>query len=157
MSGTSESPVVVGVDGSQAAQAALRWAIDYARCVNAPVHAVAVLAQPLVASDGVTVPLPQPMWDADLEDRFEAEAERWLANALPAPYAEEPIPAVSLSTIPGDPCDVLVEHAHTAAGGPRQPTAEPARRGADRIDRAPLPAPRRLPGRARPRGGVTGR
>src|SRR4051794_15303779 len=99
MSGTSESPVVVGVDGSQAAQAALRWAIDYARCVNAPVHAVAVLAQPLVASDGVTVPLPQPMWDADLEDRFEAEAERWLANALPAPYADEPIPAVSLSTI----------------------------------------------------------
>jgi nucleotide-binding universal stress UspA family protein len=124
MSGTSESPVVVGVDGSQAAQAALRWALDYARCVNAPVHAVAVLAQPLVASDGVTVPLPQPMWDADLEDRFEAEAERWLANALPAPYAEEPIPAVSLSTIPGDPCDVLVEHAHTARlvvlGNPRQ-------------------------------------
>jgi hypothetical protein len=84
MSGTSESPVVVGVDGSQAAQAALRWAIDYARCVIAPVHAVAVRARPLVASDGVTVPLPQPMWDADLEDRFEAEAERWLANALPA-------------------------------------------------------------------------
>ncbi len=124
MAETSQAPVVVGVDGSQAAQAALRWAIDYARCVDAPVHAVAVLAQPLVASDGVTVPVPPPMWDADLDARFEAEAQRWLANALPAPYADEPTPSVSLSTAPGDPCDVLVEHADTARlvvlGNPRQ-------------------------------------
>jgi nucleotide-binding universal stress UspA family protein len=118
------SPVVVGVDGSQAARAALRWAIDYARCVDAPVHAVAVLAQPLVAADGVTVPIPQPVWDPDLDSRFAAEAERWLAGALPAPYADEPTPPVSLTATPGDPCDVLCEHARTARlvvlGNPRQ-------------------------------------
>jgi nucleotide-binding universal stress UspA family protein len=106
------APIVVGIDGSQAAQAALRWAIDYARCVDAPVHAVAVLAQPLVAADGVTV--PQPLWDADLDARFAAEAQRWVANALPAPYADEPTPPVTLQTTPGDPSDVLCEHARTA-------------------------------------------
>jgi nucleotide-binding universal stress UspA family protein len=118
------SPVVVGVDGSQAARAALRWAIDYARRVDAPVHAVAVLAQPLVPADGVSAPVPLPVWDADRGSRFEAEAERWLAVALPEPYADEPTPPVSLTTTPGDPCDVLCEHARTARlvvlGNPRQ-------------------------------------
>ena len=119
-----DAPIVVGIDGSQAAQAALRWAIGYARCVDAPVHAVAVLAQPLLPADGVTVPVASPLWDADLDARFAAEAQRWVANALPEPYADEPTPTVTLQTTPGDPSDVLCEHARTARlvvlGNPHQ-------------------------------------
>ncbi|GEL20224.1 universal stress protein [Pseudonocardia asaccharolytica] len=65
--------VVVGIDGSAEARAALHWAVRYARDVGATVHAVAVWHQPVQFAD--TAPLPAP--------EFEDAARTWLADALP--------------------------------------------------------------------------
>lgn len=47
-------PVVVGVDGSADSKAALKWAVEYGRRFEAPVHAVAVWDIPLALGYAAT-------------------------------------------------------------------------------------------------------
>ena len=101
--------IVVGIDGSEPARAALRWAVRQSALTGAPVHAVAVWRQPsvLAAPDGTGMSPVIP--DADLE----AQAGRWLEEALATlSEARDDGPGdgiVTPSVRDGDPREVLLE------------------------------------------------
>jgi nucleotide-binding universal stress UspA family protein len=104
---TSESTVpriVVGIDGSESAQAALRWAVRQAKLTGGRVEAIIAWHYP--AADGV-----EPT--GSYED-FEADARQVLAEALRAVTGPEPdVPVLSLVT-EGYPGDVLLRAAKGA-------------------------------------------
>ena len=94
--------VVVGVDDSSPARAALAWAVRYAVAVGATVEAVAVWREPLQTSPIGARP----------QATFEERAEAWLAGAVDdTPGAVDVIPL----TVVGHPGDALVRHAAGAA------------------------------------------
>jgi nucleotide-binding universal stress UspA family protein len=74
------STIVVGVDGSPSAQAALSFALAEARLRNATVRAVAVWHVPVAAYGGALVP-PDPDLLSDLEPAARSTLERALAEA----------------------------------------------------------------------------
>ncbi len=71
------STIVVGVDGSDSAQAALRFALDEARLRGAAVRAVTAWQVPTAAFGGAFVPPTD-----DLLDELETGARRTLERAL---------------------------------------------------------------------------
>ena len=71
------SMIVVGVDGSESAQAALRFALDEARLRGAAVRAVIVWQVPTAAFGGAFVPPAD-----DLVDEVATGARRTLERAL---------------------------------------------------------------------------
>jgi nucleotide-binding universal stress UspA family protein len=73
-----EQPVVVGVDGSEESERALRWAAEFARMSQAPLHAI--IAWHIPTSYG----MPAIYDDVDLE----AQAETTLAEAVLATLGE---------------------------------------------------------------------
>jgi nucleotide-binding universal stress UspA family protein len=102
--------VVVGIDGSPQSQAALLWALRYVEAFDLEVRVVAVWAQPVQFADPGLAPAP-----AD----FEAEARRWLADALSdgatSDGATPRLPArVEARMEQGNPAHVLLDHARTA-------------------------------------------
>lgn len=102
-----EERVIVGIDGSMAAQAALRWALRYARRTGSPVEAVAVWQ----------VPPPQlgaPTGAMIIADDMEAVARKWLDEAA-AGAGVQPDGGVQLLVVHGDPVEVLLERARGAA------------------------------------------
>src|SRR5664279_2552801 len=68
------APVVVGVDGSEGSQQALRWAAEYARMSGAPLHAV--MAWDLPTNYG----MPATYDDIDFTKEAEAKLEQTLAD-----------------------------------------------------------------------------
>lgn len=100
----TEGRVVVGIDGSAESRAALHWAVRHARAAGVGVHAVAVWQQPIQFADGP--PLPA--------EEFEADARRWLADALPELAHDEAGVAVRTSIDEGDPAERLLERTHSA-------------------------------------------
>ncbi|OZM77214.1 universal stress protein [Pseudonocardia sp. MH-G8] len=96
--------VVVGIDGSDEAEAAVHWAVRHAQVTGAAVRAVAVWDQPVQFGDGV--PLPA--------EEFEAEARAWLTAALPELRAAEPGAEVDTRLERGDPATVLLGLARDA-------------------------------------------
>ena len=95
------APVVVGVDGSEGSQRALRWAAEYARMSGAPLHAV--MAWDLPTNYG----MPATYDDVDFTKEAEAKLEQTLA-------AVGDLGAVQQRVEQGHPAAVLVsasEHA----------------------------------------------
>jgi nucleotide-binding universal stress UspA family protein len=78
-------PLVVGVDGTAAGVAALRWAADQARGSGARVLAIAVSAPPPLLAGGpeVGAGLVAQTMLAD-EQQFTAAADAWLTEAIEA-------------------------------------------------------------------------
>ena len=74
------SAIVVGVDGSESARAALRFALEEARLRGATVRAVAAWHVPVAAYGDAFIP-PNPDLLSDLEPRARGELERALADA----------------------------------------------------------------------------
>jgi nucleotide-binding universal stress UspA family protein len=74
------STIVVGVDGSESARAALRFALEEARLRGAAVRAVAAWHVP-VAAYGDAFVSPNPELLSALEPRARSELERALADA----------------------------------------------------------------------------
>jgi len=101
--------IVVGVDGSPAAQAALRWAIRHAQLTGDSVEAVIAWQFPVIgASYGwAGVAVTEGM---DLR----AIAEKTLAQAVDEAAGPDPAIAVEQRVVEGYPPSVLVEESANA-------------------------------------------
>ena len=94
------STIVVGLDLSPSARAALRWAADYARLTGQPIQAVHAMPVPAsMASVGVLgMPAPEP--SGTVEEAYRRPVEDAFAEIDPAPgwrvefYIDDPGPAV---------------------------------------------------------------
>ena len=95
--GRGRAGVVVGIDGSDAARAALRWAAEFASYTRSAVSAVAVWQQPPQFGD---VPGPTT-------ENLEREAVEWLRHAL----SDLPQAEVSTTVDHGDPSQILLDKA----------------------------------------------
>ncbi|MFC7980127.1 universal stress protein [Streptomyces cinereoruber] len=94
------SRVVVGVDGSPASQAALRWALRYARRTGTTVHAVGVYDLP--GAEGWSAPAVDVLFD-------EEQARRSLSEELGAVLTldDDDVPLVH-HVVRGNPAEVLI-------------------------------------------------
>lgn len=107
--------VVVGVDGSAAAEAAAGWAAAEARLRNLPLR--------LVWVHEVTAPGYHPPMlleggagpEAVDQDTIRNWAEQSLADLVRQCQLAEPDLDVHGDFVPGDPLDVLIEHTHDAS------------------------------------------
>ncbi len=102
--GAAQQPrIVVGVDGSDSSQAALRWAVRQAKLAGGRVEAVTAWRYPAVYG-----------WEtAGIDADFEGDARRILAGALTAVTSPEPDIPVLSHVAEGYPADVLL---HAAKG-----------------------------------------
>jgi nucleotide-binding universal stress UspA family protein len=97
--------IVVGVDGSPSAMAALRWAILHAELTGCAVEAVTAWR------------LPSRYGFAAVTDRatdFEGDARKILADALNEVSSVEPDVVIRSSVVEGHPAEVLVRAARGA-------------------------------------------
>lgn len=112
-SGRTGGPVVVGIDGSEHAQAALRYAVEEGARRGVAVEAVAAVEPPEVWAYAYGVSL---LPDVDERRRVAAEeAQRWVGDIradLPAVMRAVP---VTVSARTGSPTAVLVEASAEAA------------------------------------------
>ncbi|MFF7491100.1 universal stress protein [Streptomyces luteogriseus] len=92
--------VVVGVDGSPASRAALRWAIRHAGMVDGAVEAVYVWDTP--SARGWSGPAADP--DFDLE-----QARERFAQEVRAVLPGEPPPRLRERLVQGDPSEALIQ------------------------------------------------
>jgi nucleotide-binding universal stress UspA family protein len=103
--------IVVGIDGSESAMAALRWAIEEARLRGATIDAIDAWNYPYVVVPGATIPLhPRADQAVDVEQELEAalaavagEAEGVMINQI----VTEGVPAAVLCEAAAD-ADLLV-------------------------------------------------
>ncbi|WP_232660558.1 universal stress protein [Pseudonocardia sp. TRM90224] len=112
----TEAGVVVGVDGTPHAHAALAWAVDYARRTGSRVRAVAVWAPPVPSIAGPELGAGALMHTqvTDLsDDQMAAVAERSLEAAV-AELPDGSGALVDFSVEPGDPAAVLLAAAEGA-------------------------------------------
>ncbi len=106
-SDTSTRPtVVVGVDGSEASQDALKWAADYAAVAGAQLRAVSAWQWPI--SLGVALPLPE---DYSPLDDATAAVQQAITEAL----GSSPAVPIVTQIVEGAPAPALVEQAKDAA------------------------------------------
>jgi nucleotide-binding universal stress UspA family protein len=92
--------ILVGVDESAAARAAMRWAVAQACATRSQIQAVAVWHLPSQLGDLPVLPCEQ----------LQQEAYAWLQEAVPAD-CEVPVRTL---VVRGDPTAVLLEHAQRA-------------------------------------------
>ncbi|ALU39353.1 universal stress protein UspA [Kocuria flava] len=104
MTEPSEDRVLVGIDGSEASQEALRLAARLARALGAPLEAIACAGDPTVL-------------DADLlvdEEALRANHERILARTVAAVFGDDVPPGLRTTVLGGRPAGRLIaesEHA----------------------------------------------
>ncbi|MEU1576684.1 universal stress protein [Streptomyces collinus] len=92
--------VVVGVDGSPASHAALRWAVHHARMIGGAVEAIYVWDTP--SARGWSGPAVDP--DFDLE-----QARERFTQEVRAVFPGEPPPRLQEHLVQGDPSEALVQ------------------------------------------------
>ncbi|MEU2912747.1 universal stress protein [Streptomyces massasporeus] len=92
--------VVVGVDGSPASHAALRWAVHHARMVGGTVEAIYVWDTP--SARGWSGPAVDP--DFDLE-----QARERFAQELRTVFPGEQPPRLQEHLVQGDPSEALIQ------------------------------------------------
>src|SRR5690349_7218609 len=101
-----DTDIVVGVDGSSSAKAALRWALNQARLTGARIQAVAVWEMPVIYG-----------WDSypPYED-LAGTAGKALAEAVQEAIGFE-VPSVEVleTILPGHPAQVLLDLSSRAA------------------------------------------
>jgi len=101
-------PIVVGVDDSAGARAALRWALDHARTVGAPLIAVSAVEAPQIVGRAATFPeLSQ------LED-LRRSHEQWLRDLVDAERGDGTGVEVTVHVADGHPVDALVTESKIA-------------------------------------------
>lgn len=95
-------PVIVGVDDSEEARDALRWALDYAKHLDAPVVAVTAVEPPQVVGRAVTLD------DLNRLDGVRAATGEWLREFVDAVRGADRSVDVQTRVLEGHPVDVLV-------------------------------------------------
>jgi nucleotide-binding universal stress UspA family protein len=108
---TTGGRIVVGVDDSQQAAAALRWALAEGQLRGASVEVVHTWSPPLSALPfGATLVVP-----AD-EEAIDATAREHVGKLVETAAAEltGPVPPVQVTILPGQPAQTLVEVAEGA-------------------------------------------
>ncbi|MFI7427801.1 universal stress protein [Micromonospora sp. NPDC049836] len=101
-------PVVVGVDGSESAAAALGWAVEAAARRGAPLVAVHAWLYPTPVTPGDVLPLGHDL------DALAADGQRLLAESVEGPAARHPEVPVQQRLVRGSPAGALVEASRTA-------------------------------------------
>jgi nucleotide-binding universal stress UspA family protein len=105
--------IVVGVDGTEAGVAALRWAADQARMTGARVHAIAVVGPASMVAGGPELGggfVPRTIVE---DEQLAASADAWLTAAIAALPAEARS-GVDRQAPHGDAVTVLLEAARDA-------------------------------------------
>lgn len=95
-------PIVVGMDDSEEARAALRWAVDYAGAGDASVVAVTAVEVPQIVGRAATLP------ELNQLDGILAATRTWLRDLVDAELADQPDVDVTVRVLEGHPVDVLV-------------------------------------------------
>lgn len=98
-------PVIVGVDGAQDSVRALRWAAEYARAHEAPLHALAVFDVPTVFG-----PYAMAGWENSTD--LERNARSMLADTVRETLGEDA--QVEEHVARGHPAAALVAASHDA-------------------------------------------
>ncbi|GLY67782.1 universal stress protein [Amycolatopsis taiwanensis] len=102
----NDAPVVVGVDGSPASRAALRWAVTEAAATGREVRAVAAWSYaPALEPGGTVLPV----------DEMAAAHRRTLDEVIARTVGKEPGVKVDALLIEGDPVDALLEASKDAS------------------------------------------
>ena len=99
-----KAPIVVGVDGSETGDVALRWAARLAQCLDCSVHAMLVW-QDVAAGTGEVV-MPPVDW--------QALGERTLEDSLTKVFGSERPAGLTTSVVEGHPSHTLVEASRDA-------------------------------------------
>ncbi|MEV6978962.1 universal stress protein [Kitasatospora sp. NPDC093806] len=108
MANSANPRIVVGVDGSPAAEQALRWAVDYARLAGGSIHAIAAWEYPAFYGwGGTSVPAP--------EFNPEELAGKTLSESVARVVGTEPAVRITESVLPGNAAQALLEAAAGAA------------------------------------------
>jgi nucleotide-binding universal stress UspA family protein len=102
---------VVGVDGSEASEGALRWAVDEARLHQGQVVAIHAWEAPVAPVD--LLPVPHPDFVALLSD-LRAAAEQLVASSVEKVTGREPPVPVERLAIEGPAATVLLDAAADA-------------------------------------------
>jgi len=107
MTSTAANRIVVGVDGSELSEHALRWAVYLAKGMNGNIEAVTVwpAIDEWVAAGWIGVPVPWNPGDA-ADNALATTLERVFGNSLP--------PNVTSTTQSGNAAKVLLEHSKGA-------------------------------------------
>jgi nucleotide-binding universal stress UspA family protein len=103
---STAATIVVGVDGSEASQDALKWAANYAELTGGQLRAVSAWQWPITL--GVALPLPD---DYSPLDDAKAAVEQAISDALGA----SPAVAIVTDIVEGAAAPALVEQATHAA------------------------------------------
>lgn len=101
-------PVVVGVDGSEPALRAVRWATREAERRGAPLRLVHAYALPFRHPAGVVA-------EDGLLDLLREQGARWVAEARDAALAEAPALSREIAVVNAPAVEVLVEESATAS------------------------------------------
>lgn len=99
--------IIVGVDGSDNAQCALKWAISHAKQTSAEIRLVSAYTVP-----GVNMSQADIVYPADFDAAVKKTVED-TAEAAAATVTEAGVP-VSTTIVPGDASGVMVEHSKNA-------------------------------------------
>ena len=107
MSSQRSDRIVVGVDGSEQSQQALRWAADYAATIGATLDAVSAWDWPSAAGWGAA---PIPMnWDP------RQDTEKLLTETIDSVFDGQRPKDLRLLVVEGHPARVLLEQSKGAA------------------------------------------
>ena len=109
----NENSVIVGVDGSPAARAALEYALEEAARRNAPLRVVAAVALPEFWASYYGELVPPPPSDIVTEAR--KEAQRFVDEVVAARGDVAPGVSISVEARAGRPGEILVDAAEGAA------------------------------------------
>ncbi|MGI9008534.1 MAG: universal stress protein [Streptosporangiaceae bacterium] len=101
--------VVVGVDGSDSAAAALKWAARYAQATGGTIRAVLAWHYPSAAG----VP-PVGVTPASVESEVERSRELIISEAIAGALGAEPPVAIERKAVYGHPAQVLIDESADA-------------------------------------------
>lgn len=112
MNAQTDGRIVVGVDDSEPAAAALRWALQEAALRGAPLEVVHSWAPPVSALPfGATLVVPVDEGEVDAAAR--AELDRIVGEAVGE--LDGPAPDVQVTVLPGAPAATLIDLTEDAA------------------------------------------